>query len=122
MFCPKCKYEYRDGFTECYDCKIPLVDSLEENNNSIIKEDFEIDPDIKYVEFLETEDLSDIAFIKSILDGENIQYFFRGENMKLIRPVDPVQLMVLEKDVDLVKDLLKDVKLNYFKFIFSKEE
>lgn len=29
-FCPKCKNEYRKGFTECHECKIPLVDSLEE--------------------------------------------------------------------------------------------
>lgn len=29
-FCPKCKYEYREGFTECSDCKVPLVDHLEE--------------------------------------------------------------------------------------------
>lgn len=29
-FCPKCKNEYRKGFTECHECKIPLVASLEE--------------------------------------------------------------------------------------------
>jgi hypothetical protein len=29
MFCPTCKAGYRDGFTECADCQIPLVDSLE---------------------------------------------------------------------------------------------
>ena len=29
-FCPKCKNEYRKGFTECHECKISLVDSLEE--------------------------------------------------------------------------------------------
>lgn len=28
--CPKCKNEYRDGFTVCSDCKCDLVDSLEE--------------------------------------------------------------------------------------------
>lgn len=28
-FCPKCKIEYRDGFTMCADCKVPLVESLE---------------------------------------------------------------------------------------------
>ena len=28
-FCPKCKAEYRDGFTICADCKVALVDSLE---------------------------------------------------------------------------------------------
>lgn len=36
-FCPNCKNEYREGFTECYDCKIPLVDSLEEAEAAQIK-------------------------------------------------------------------------------------
>ena len=26
MFCPKCGAEYRPGFTECYDCRLPLVE------------------------------------------------------------------------------------------------
>jgi hypothetical protein len=29
MFCPSCQAEYRDGFTECSDCRIQLVTSLE---------------------------------------------------------------------------------------------
>lgn len=36
-FCPNCKNEYRKGFTECHECKIPLVDSLEEANAIQIK-------------------------------------------------------------------------------------
>jgi hypothetical protein len=28
MFCPKCRNEYREGVVECYDCRIPLVESL----------------------------------------------------------------------------------------------
>jgi len=27
-FCPKCKYEYREGFDTCPDCEEPLVDEL----------------------------------------------------------------------------------------------
>lgn len=29
-WCPKCKTEYRDGFEECADCKVALVDELPE--------------------------------------------------------------------------------------------
>ncbi len=32
MYCPKCKYEYRDGITQCPDCHSSLVDSLEEED------------------------------------------------------------------------------------------
>lgn len=31
-YCPKCKAEYREGFKVCVDCKVPLVQTLEETN------------------------------------------------------------------------------------------
>ena len=30
-WCPKCGTEYRDGFTTCYDCNSPLVESLDDD-------------------------------------------------------------------------------------------
>ena len=30
MFCPLCQAEYRDGYTECSDCRLPLVSTREE--------------------------------------------------------------------------------------------
>jgi hypothetical protein len=30
VFCPLCKYEYRSGFTQCSDCRIPLLASQAE--------------------------------------------------------------------------------------------
>ena len=34
MFCPKCKVEYRPGFTRCSDCEVDLVDVLPEEDLS----------------------------------------------------------------------------------------
>lgn len=34
-WCPNCKNEYRDGITTCSECKIALVDSLEDINNEL---------------------------------------------------------------------------------------
>jgi hypothetical protein len=38
MFCPKCRTEYRKGFTACSDCDIPLVDELLPINLEQLKE------------------------------------------------------------------------------------
>ncbi len=76
--------------------------------------------DSKFVKVLETDSLSDIALIKSTLDVEDVRYFLQGENMKFIRPVDHVLLMVEEEDVKKVIELLKPLKLNYMQLIFAK--
>ena len=39
-WCPKCKAEYREGFTECSTCKVPLVDTLPEENEVLEREKF----------------------------------------------------------------------------------
>ena len=31
MFCPKCKSEYRQGFTRCSDCDVDLVYELKQD-------------------------------------------------------------------------------------------
>ena len=69
-----------------------------------------------FVKILTTDSLTDIAQIKSALDGERVQYFLQGENMKTIRPVDPVILMVAEKDVKKVRKLLAPLKFSYMQF------
>lgn len=39
-WCPKCKAEYREGFTECSTCQVPLVDTLPEENEVPEREEF----------------------------------------------------------------------------------
>lgn len=73
-----------------------------------------------FVKVLETDSLSDIALIKSVLNGQEIRYFLQGENMKFIRPVDPVILMVVSEDVKKVIELLKPFNLNYSPTIYGK--
>jgi hypothetical protein len=73
-----------------------------------------------FVKILETDSLADIALIKSALDDQDVRYFLQGENMKFLRPVDPVLLMVAQEDVDTVLELLKPLKLSYVPFVFGK--
>ena len=45
-FCPVCKCEYVEGIENCPDCKVPLVDTLEESDaETEFKEIEELDED-----------------------------------------------------------------------------
>jgi len=117
MFCPICKAEYREGFTMCADCNVKLVPSLDEKveKTESIKETH--NDDITFVPVLSTYNLGDIALIRSILDNEEIEYFLQGENTAYIRGyMDPTILMVREDQVPVVKELLKDFKINFTMF------
>lgn len=50
-FCPICKNEYREGFSVCHECKVPLVSQLQEED----ADDFGKPKEIR--EYLEDEDL-----------------------------------------------------------------
>ena len=68
MFCPQCTVEYRDGFTECADCKIPLAQELPPQPP---------DPKVEYRDLHEviiSFNPGEISFIKSVFDSENIPY------------------------------------------------
>ena len=104
MFCPHCRAEYRDGFRVCSDCGVDLVDALPP------------EPEPEFVnlkEVLATYNPADVAFLKSLLESEGIQYFFKGEHFLYMRPLaDPVRLMVREDQVEEALELLKDVDLS----------
>ncbi len=108
MFCPKCGAEYKKGYLDCSDCNINLVKNLPKK------------PSPKFVEFeklMFTFSQIDVAFIKSFLDAEKINYYFQGEHFLGIRPlVDPVRLMVQKKDVRKAKIILDSMKLNIMGF------
>lgn len=54
-FCPKCKVEYREGFSVCADCKIPLVDSLDDIIDEEIIEEVEEESEDNQVEVTMSE-------------------------------------------------------------------
>jgi hypothetical protein len=109
MFCPICRVEYRQGFTKCSDCGVELVAELP-------PEPPEAKPEfVDYKEVLTTFNPADIAFIKSILNEENITYFFQGENFLRMQPLAlPARLMVKTDQVDKAVEILKDIKLRFF--------
>ena len=105
MFCPKCRSEFIEGILECPDCAFGLIEQLPAEPAPAF---------VDYREVLTTFNPADIAFLKSYLDSEGIQYFFKGEHFMHARPLaEPVRLMIRTDQVDQARHLLKDVQLAY---------
>lgn len=105
MYCQRCKAEYKEGVLECADCGVKLVESLEDALN---------EEETEFQELLETYNPGDIAMIKSILDEDGIEYYFRDENFTYLQPlVQPARLMVEKRRAEEARDLLKDLTLSH---------
>ncbi|MCB9637344.1 MAG: DUF2007 domain-containing protein [Myxococcales bacterium] len=114
MYCPKCGAEYRDGFSVCSECKVDLVAGSPPEEEHI---------DATFKEVLHTFNTGDIAFIKSLLESEGIEYFFQGENFMSVRPLlEPVRLMVREDQSQRAYDLLKGADLAFKAISVEKTE
>jgi hypothetical protein len=103
MFCPKCKSEYEEGFLKCADCGVDLVGALTPEPAG----DF---GDEEFVEVFSTYQQGDIAFIKSVLDGEGITYFFQGESsVMLIAAGAYARLLVKADEAQRVREILQEL-------------
>ena len=112
MICPNCKAEYRQGYTVCAECQVPLVDKLPES-----EEEAEAEPELEPVTILETGDPADILVAKSLLEDAGIEYFPRGEGVQDLFGVGrmgsgfntlagPVEIQVRPEDADEARRLL----------------
>lgn len=109
MFCPECRAEYRDGFSECADCHVELIPELAPLPADPKAGDF-----VEYEELLSTYNLGDIVFIKSVLDSEKIIYFMQNEEFNsLTFSPQPVRVMVNTDQMEKAKELLKDFEPQY---------
>ena len=109
MFCPRCGCEYREGFKECADCRVPLVAEAPSPP-----------PEPEYIEYqpvLATYNPGDIAIIKAVLESEGITYFFEGETFNMVRPlVQPARLLIKRDQVQKAREVLNGLKLCFFAF------
>ena len=109
MFCPKCKSEYREGYTTCTDCQVPLVETLrqEEDKNPPGTRNEHTDFELIYT----TYKFSDVALIKSVFESEGITYFIQGEDLGVAPGGLPARVLVMTEQVEEAKQLLKDYLL-----------
>ncbi|MEW6557219.1 MAG: DUF2007 domain-containing protein [Elusimicrobiota bacterium] len=105
MFCPKCKAEYREGYTICSDCKIPLVKELHPESKPEYR---------KLYEVFSTNNINEAEFVKSVFVANNIDCFIQNtytasvisENLAI-----PIKLMVEKKN----EEQAKDIVVQYYK-------
>ena len=97
MFCPKCKAEYREGFSRCADCDIDLVLEISP----------EPEPSVEYIDFIKIMTFSsrhEAELAKGLLSVNGINAVVFGDDYGGIQPAlsfsTGVQLMVKEEDVE----------------------
>ncbi len=105
MICPQCNSEYKQGVFQCPECEVDLVNELSEESVSKFR-------DVKTVEVFSTFNLADVALIRSILDAEHIDHYFKGESsLYMVKPfVGQVKLVVKKSDEEKVRELLRDLR------------
>ena len=71
------------------------------------------DGNVRYVEMVEvfsTYNPGDIAFIKSVLDGEDIHYFFQGESSAMLVAAGAyARLLVRADQAGRVREILREI-------------
>ena len=117
MFCPRCRTEYRAGFTKCADCGSKLVLALASPSPPSESRDTRPhpgDPDV--VVLLRSEDPFVVMTVKSILDegglpytvaergpAENIGYGLKGLGYP---GAEPVIICIRRQDERAVRELV----------------
>ncbi len=83
MYCPQCRSEYRDGFTDCSDCHVALLAGTPPQEPVD-----RFDPTLGLVVVLETNDRIQLAFAKGLLEEAGIPFFILGQIANLVSDVD----------------------------------
>ena len=100
MYCPRCKSEYREGYTVCNECNIDLVSDLPDVN--FIEK-------TSYREILRTVSKENIAIIKSLLEAENIDHKIFDESFGNLYPVPGTNRVYVSKsDYEAAVELLSN--------------
>ena len=84
MYCPQCRVGYRDGFTECSDCHVPLSPGTPPPEPAVHST-----PLLGLVVVLETSDGVQLALAKGLLEDAGIPFFALGQIATLVQDVDP---------------------------------
>lgn len=111
MYCPECRTEYREGFTECADCGVPLVSELPPEP---------VETNQELVTVMEASDEAVTTMAESLLREANIEYLIKGDEIqdligagRLGMGFNPVtgyaQIQVMPADEEAAREILADL-------------
>jgi hypothetical protein len=100
VFCPQCQAEYREGVSQCSRCGIALVAELPSDAAAEW---------VDFVTVLITRDHSELALAKSLLEGADIPFFAKNEEVESLFAAGPVELQVRPEDAAEARELLHDL-------------
>ena len=105
MYCPECGSEYREGFTTCADCEVPLTEAPPPEP---------IHPDVNLVTVFEGTDPAAVALAESLLLQEKIPYLKRGEEVQDLfpgfSPLGPILFQVPEEHGEAAFEVLGELR------------
>jgi hypothetical protein len=84
MYCPECRVEYREGFTECADCHVALLPG-----SAPAEAPDPFDPSLELVVALESNNPVQLAMATGLLEEAEIPFFVLGQITKLVNDVNP---------------------------------
>ena len=112
MFCPQCEEGYPWDVMVCPVCDVDTVDELPRLGP-------EPTPDAELVRVFATGDMGLIAIARSLLEGEKIDYFVRGDGLQDLFglgratsysfAMGPAEFWVRADDAENVRVLLQDL-------------
>ncbi|MEI8175263.1 MAG: DUF2007 domain-containing protein [Candidatus Omnitrophota bacterium] len=116
-YCPACKTEYEDWVEKCAECSGPLG-SLPPPAPPEPPQEY-----VAYRELLQTYNSSDVAFIKTLLESNDILFCVEGENFMTLNPgALPARVMVNADQYESAKELLGDFSGRYTSFSCEEKE
>lgn len=124
MYCPECGSEYREGFTRCVDCDVPLTAEPPAEGPEPL-------PEGELVTVLAVEDPGRLALAESLLMDAEIPYskkndfvqdFFAGGRIGPNPVVGPVLVQVFPQHAEEARALLDDLELGEVDYDFYDDE
>jgi hypothetical protein len=112
MICPQCGTEYRDGFTDCADCHIPLITGTAKDWAGEDKDEY-----VTFVPVYTTGNQAFMAVAKSVLESAGILYTIRNEQVQNVwgfgslgNNISPMIIEVEKERAEEAKELLKELE------------